>query len=74
MIKSQNQYAHRSGNINNTITNRNPQPPFRELDDVMRIGKYKGRKIQTLPKDYIKWLLSNFKLDYGKEMRLRKLL
>ena len=74
MRKTEHLVQQRSGYINGTLNNRNPQPPFRELDNVMRIGKYKGRKIQTLPKDYIKWLLSNFKLDYGKEMRLRKLL
>lgn len=74
MRKMNHLVQQRSGSINSTLTNRKPQAPFRELDDVMRVGKYKGRKIQTLPKNYIKWMLENFDLNNGRKEKLRELL
>jgi hypothetical protein len=64
----------RSGKINNTLINRKPPPPFRELDGVMRIGKFKGKHIQDLPKNYIKWMLRNLDLNYGRKEKLKDLL
>jgi uncharacterized protein (DUF3820 family) len=64
----------RSGTINSTLTNRKPQDAFRELDGVMRYGKYKGKKIQDIPKSYIEWMLENLDLPHGKKQRLRELI
>lgn len=64
----------RSGAINSALTNRKPQDAFRELDGVMRYGKYKGKKVQDLPKRYIKWMLENLDLPHGKKQTLRELI
>jgi len=44
----------------NTPTNKTLQP-FRTIDGIMEIGKYKGKHISTLPEHYIKWLIENYR-------------
>lgn len=44
----------------NTVTNKQLQP-FRMIDGVMEIGKYKGQNISKVPQHYLKWLLSNYR-------------
>lgn len=36
------------------------QEPFRISDEVWKVGKYKGTKIQDTPTHYIKWIYNNF--------------
>jgi len=35
--------------------------PFRYTDDIMVVGKHKGKHLSDLPKNYIKWLVKNYK-------------
>ena len=44
----------------NTPTNKTLQP-FRMIDGIIEIGKYKGQHISKVPQHYLKWLLSNYR-------------
>lgn len=58
----------------NTPINKKLQP-FRHTDNVMMIGKYKGQKVDTLPKGYIEWILKNYiGLSNGTIQKLKKLI
>lgn len=58
----------------NTPVNKRLQP-FRYTDNIMMVGKYKGQKVDTLPKEYIEWLLKNYiGLSNGTIQRLENLL
>jgi hypothetical protein len=37
------------------------QEPFRISDNVWKVGKFKGIKIQDTPTYYISWIYNNFK-------------
>lgn len=59
--------------LNSTI-NKQSQP-FRMIDNIMVIGKFKGKHISDVPKYYLKWLLKNYKgLSIGSRNRISELL
>lgn len=62
----------RSGAINNEITNRKPLPPFRHLDGVLRIGKYKGRKLSQIPKSYLQYMLREWDLNNSQRKQIKE--
>lgn len=64
----------RSGRINNELINRKPLPPFRHLDGVMRVGKYKGKKISDIPKSYVQYMMRNWDLTQSQIKQLREVL
>lgn len=41
--------------------NQNIATPFRLLDSVWLVGKYKGYKLENIPVNYLSWVLENFK-------------
>ena len=53
----------RSSSINNAITTKAKPEPFRVSDGVMKIGKFKTKKISDVPKYYLRWMLKNIDLD-----------
>jgi hypothetical protein len=46
----------------NSVTNSKPYTPFRISDETWLVGKYKGAKLDDIPKSYIGWVLNNFNL------------
>jgi len=53
----------RSSSINSAITTKVKPEPFRVSDGVMKIGKFKTKKISDVPEYYLKWMLKNIDLD-----------
>ena len=51
-----------SGNNNTEITEKPKQVPFRITDDVMKIGKHKGKKLSEVPTSYLQWMLKKMKM------------
>jgi len=48
--------------------------PFRNYDEVWKVGKYKGWKLDETPKSYLKWAVANMNLsDSVKELLRSKL-
>lgn len=44
----------------NKPTNK-PNQPFRVMDEVLVVGKHRGKKLNEVPQHYLNWLLLNFK-------------
>jgi uncharacterized protein (DUF3820 family) len=36
------------------------QEPFRISDGVLKVGQYKGMKVEDTPLHYVKWICNNF--------------
>jgi hypothetical protein len=56
------QHTTRFINEVNSVTSNKPYTPFRISDEVWLVGKYKGVKLDSIPKSYINWVLNNFNL------------
>jgi uncharacterized protein (DUF3820 family) len=52
-----------SGANNIKVTKKSQLEPFRITDGVMKIGKYKGKKISELPTSYLKWMIKEMDLN-----------
>jgi hypothetical protein len=63
MVKGKH-IQHTSKFINevNSVNNFKPYTPFRISDETWLVGKYKGAKLNEIPKSYIEWVLKNFNL------------
>lgn len=49
--------------------------PFRMLDEVMIVGKYKGMKLSEVPTYYLRWLLTNYRnLNNNSKIHLNKII
>ncbi len=67
-------HAHRSGNNNNQITKRKNLEPFRITDGVMKIGKYKGKKLSQIPREYLQWMIKEMDLSPSRVSAIKDIL
>ncbi len=62
MKRQHTQHTKKFINELNSVTSIKPFTPFRISDEVWLVGKYKGIKLDNIPKSYIGWVLNNFNL------------
>jgi len=62
MKRKHTQHTSKFINELNSVTNMKPYTPFRISDEIWLVGKYKGIKLDNIPKSYIGWVLNNFNL------------
>ena len=55
--KSELMNQHRSGSNNNSINFGTKIEPFRITDGVMKVGRYKGKRLSEIPRDYLEWMI-----------------
>ncbi len=67
-------HAHRSGNNNNQITGKQKLEPFRITDGVMKIGKYKGKKLSEIPREYLQWMIKEMDLSASRASAIKDIL
>jgi len=66
--------THMSGHNNNLITTKPKAEPFRVSDGVMRIGKYRKKKLSELPKWYLRWMLKEMDLNPTRVSMIKEVL
>jgi len=49
----------RSGRHNSSLNQKLRLEPFRLTDNVMVLGRYKGRKITEVPTSYLRWMMKS---------------
>jgi hypothetical protein len=57
------QHSNKFINELNSINNKTPYTPFRISDEIWLVGKYKGFKLNNIPKSYLQWVLKQFNLN-----------
>ena len=63
-----------SGANNTKVTEKSQLEPFRITDGVMKIGKYKGKKISELPTSYLKWMIKEMDLNPSRVTAIKDIL
>lgn len=63
MYKSNLTQKNRSNYNNSIVTNKAKCEPFRITDNVITLGKYKGKKLSEVPRSYLKWMEKEMDLD-----------
>jgi len=61
--KSKLMLDNRTGFNNNIVTGRGKKEPFRITDNVMKWGKYRGKKLSEVPRSYLEWMLKEMDLS-----------
>ncbi len=61
--KSELMNQHRSGSNNNSINFGTKIEPFRITDGVMKVGRYKGKRLSEIPRDYLEWMIRKMDLS-----------
>ena len=73
-IRTKLMHSHMSGANNNKVTKKSQLEPFRITDGVMKIGKYKGKKISELPTSYLKWMIKEMDLNPSRVTAIKDIL
>ena len=72
--KSELMNQHRSGSNNNSINFGTKIEPFRITDGVMKVGKYKGKKLSEIPRDYLEWMIKEMSLSKSRILAIKDIL
>lgn len=64
IIENKTKFKHfqhtKSFNKEINTPNQNITTPFRLLDSIWLFGKYKGCKLDTIPVNYLSWVIENY--------------
>jgi hypothetical protein len=55
----------------NSVNANKPNRPFRISDEIWLVGKYKGKKLDDIPKSYLEWVLKSFSLSSSDSLILK---
>ncbi len=72
--KSELMNQHRSGSNNNSINFGTKIEPFRITDGVMKVGRYKGKRLSEIPRDYLEWMIRKMDLSDSRISAIKDIL